>query len=93
MHPQSTPAESRSPRARSTAPLSPGERALLDGFAMRVVDAFGAERLKRIVVFGSRARGAGHMDSDLDVAVLMSAFLTRPIPCAAPPLAKIGSIS
>jgi predicted nucleotidyltransferase len=36
-----------------------------------VVAAFGAEQLQRIVVFGSRARGAGHSDSDLDVAVLM----------------------
>jgi hypothetical protein len=44
---------------------------LLDDFVRRVVDAFGTEGLEGIVVFGSRARGAGHIDSDLDVAVLM----------------------
>jgi predicted nucleotidyltransferase len=44
---------------------------LLAGFVERVVDAFGGERIERILVFGSRARGAGHIDADLDVAVLM----------------------
>jgi predicted nucleotidyltransferase len=71
MYRQAAPTESRSPPARSVTPLSPGERALLDGFVRRVVDAFGTDGLDRIVVFGSRARGAGHVDSDLDVAVLM----------------------
>jgi predicted nucleotidyltransferase len=44
---------------------------LLAGFVERVVDAFGVEGIERVLVFGSRARGAGHIDSDLDVAVLM----------------------
>jgi len=47
---------------------------LLAGFVQRVVAALGAEQVERIVVFGSRARGAGHSDSDLDVAVLMSSL-------------------
>lgn len=75
MQPPSTSADPETPRTRSPAYrsdwLTPGERALLDGFVERVLTALGAERIERIVVFGSRARGAGHIDSDLDVAVLM----------------------
>lgn len=78
MQPPSTSADPQTPRTRSPAypsnPLTPGERALLSGFVQRVVAAFGAEQIQRIVVFGSRARGAGHSDSDLDVAVLMSSL-------------------
>jgi predicted nucleotidyltransferase len=53
-------------------PLTPGERALLDAFVARTLVELGAANIGRIVVFGSRARGEGHADSDLDVAVLAS---------------------
>jgi len=32
---------------------------LLAGFVERVVNAFDAEQIERVVIFGSRARGAG----------------------------------
>ena len=51
-------------------PLTPGERALLDGFVARVLTTLGEASIGRIIAFGSRARGGGHADSDLDVAVL-----------------------
>lgn len=41
------------------------------GFVSRVLAALGPASIARIVVFGSRARGGGHADSDLDVAVLL----------------------
>ncbi|NBC13662.1 MAG: hypothetical protein GVY09_10015 [Gammaproteobacteria bacterium] len=54
------------------SPLTPGERTLLDGFIARVLAALGEAKIGRIVAFGSRARGGGHADSDLDVAVLIA---------------------
>ncbi|HYN79094.1 MAG TPA: nucleotidyltransferase domain-containing protein [Lamprocystis sp. (in: g-proteobacteria)] len=49
--------------------LTPGEQQLLADFADRALATLGAAGIERILVFGSRARGAGHADSDLDVAV------------------------
>ena len=48
--------------------LSPAEHALLDGLKRSLRDAFG-ERLRSMKLFGSRARGSGRDDSDLDVLV------------------------
>ncbi len=48
--------------------LLPSERAALDEFCAALRARFGA-RLRRIALFGSRARGEGDEDSDLDVFV------------------------
>ena len=62
-------------RSRGAAPglaqLTPLENALLTDFAGRVRTLAGT-RLARISVFGSRARGGSHADSDLDVAVFVT---------------------
>jgi predicted nucleotidyltransferase len=50
--------------------LTPGEQCLLGDFVELTLAALGQAAVARILVFGSRARGAGHADSDLDVAVI-----------------------
>ena len=49
--------------------LSPLERRALDAFAQGVRMRFG-DRLDALTLFGSRARGEGRDDSDLDILVL-----------------------
>jgi hypothetical protein len=44
---------------------------LLAGFVDRVRAAIAPANLERITLFGSRARGQWHADSDLDVAVFV----------------------
>ncbi len=61
------PAETPAPIGRS--PLTPGERRLAAEFVTRVRALLGDGPIRRILVFGSRARGEGHADSDLDLAV------------------------
>lgn len=53
---------------RVAARLSPAEKLALDAFGQGLRARFGA-RLRRVVLFGSRARGEGRDDSDLDVLV------------------------
>lgn len=55
--------------------LSPAEQDLLGRFRAALHARFG-DRLERLVLFGSRARGEGHEHSDLDVLVLVDG-LTR----------------
>ncbi|MFA4874311.1 MAG: nucleotidyltransferase domain-containing protein [bacterium] len=50
--------------------LSPAEDAALRLFLERIKQDLGAS-LKKVVLFGSRARGKGHEDSDIDVLVLV----------------------
>ena len=50
--------------------LSPAEHELLRRLRASLEATFG-ERLAQLVVFGSRARGTGHEESDLDVLVLV----------------------
>ena len=50
--------------------LTPGEQCLLGDFVNLTLATFGQAAVARILVFGSRARGASHPDSDLDVAVV-----------------------
>lgn len=50
--------------------LSASERAALDELTAWVRARFGA-RLQRLALFGSRARGEGHEESDLDVLVVV----------------------
>lgn len=48
--------------------LSAAEAQLLDAFKRGLLAAFG-DRLRGLSLFGSRARGEGRSDSDLDVLV------------------------
>jgi predicted nucleotidyltransferase len=48
--------------------LSPAEAEILAAFKRGLVASFGV-RLRTITLFGSRARGEGRDDSDLDVTV------------------------
>jgi predicted nucleotidyltransferase len=50
--------------------LSVAERGALEALRGALEARFG-RRLDRLVLFGSRARGEGHEDSDLDVLVLI----------------------
>lgn len=56
--------------------LSPAEQDVLAHFRARLVEHFGP-RLGRVVLFGSRARGEGHEDSDLDVLVTIRSLSSR----------------
>ncbi len=55
------------------ATLSPGETHALAMFRERVAALLG-DNLLRIVLFGSRARGEGHEESDLDLLVLVRSY-------------------
>src|SRR5580700_8939458 len=57
-------------------PLLASERAALTAFAAHVRALFGA-RLRELALFGSRARGEGDEDSDVDVLVVVDG-LTGP---------------
>lgn len=50
--------------------LTPAERAALGELSANVRQRFGP-RLRELLLFGSRARGEGDMDSDLDVAIVV----------------------
>lgn len=50
--------------------LAGPERAALDAFASGCRQRLGA-RLRRLVLFGSRARGDHHADSDIDVLAIV----------------------
>jgi predicted nucleotidyltransferase len=52
-------------------PISPEDRQVLSELRDQLLDRL-ADRVRRIVVFGSRARGNAHPDSDLDVLVVLS---------------------
>jgi len=49
---------------------------VLDRFRSAVAEIFG-DRLERVVLFGSRARGDFQPDSDYDVAVFIHGYTTR----------------
>lgn len=54
----------------TTVRLSAGEKEALLVFIKKLREQFGKE-VVRIILFGSMARGEGHEESDLDVAVLL----------------------
>jgi predicted nucleotidyltransferase len=54
----------------SIVDLSPVERVALDDFCTRVRAFLGA-RVRELKLFGSRARGDSHEDSDIDVCVVI----------------------
>ncbi len=49
---------------------NPMDDPILDRFKHALDDMYGS-RIDRIVLFGSRARGEAHEDSDYDVAVFL----------------------
>lgn len=53
--------------------LSPLEQSTLEVLRGRLTQRFGV-RLSELALFGSRARGEGHEESDLDVLVLVEAL-------------------
>jgi predicted nucleotidyltransferase len=59
------------------APFTPGEHLLLSAFLNEVIQILGPAGVERIIVFGSRARGQGHADSDLDVGVFVPGRVPR----------------
>jgi hypothetical protein len=60
-------------------PFTPGEQQLLATFVANSLHRLGSAAIERILVFGSRARGEGGEDSDLDVAVFVSRAAHRSI--------------
>lgn len=54
----------------ATVSLSAGEKEALFTFIRKLKEQFGKE-VVRIILFGSRAKGEGFEESDLDVAVLL----------------------
>ena len=50
--------------------LTPLEREAVDRYVRGLGERLGS-RLRRAILFGSRARGEGHEESDLDVAVVV----------------------
>jgi uncharacterized protein len=58
-----------SPAVVSSDPILTRFRAALD-------DLYG-NRIERVVLFGSRARGEAHKDSDYDIAVFLNDFVDR----------------
>jgi predicted nucleotidyltransferase len=51
-------------------PGSPADDPILSRFRVALAELYG-DRLERVVLFGSRARGDAHEDSDYDVAVFI----------------------
>ncbi len=51
--------------------LSGEDRRAANAFVAAAVERFGA-RLERIILYGSKARGDDHLESDLDLLVLLS---------------------
>lgn len=60
-------------RSLDEAPLSPNDRAAVEAAAARLRATLPVER---IILFGSKARGTGDRDSDIDLLVLTRRPLT-----------------
>ncbi|RKT43817.1 nucleotidyltransferase domain-containing protein [Thiocapsa rosea] len=60
-------------------PFTPGEQRLLANFVANCLDRLDSTTIERILVFGSRARGEGVEDSDLDLAIFVSRDAPRAI--------------
>jgi len=56
--------------AKQLTQLRPAERLTLSGYLARLRARFGA-RVLHVILFGSRARGEGDAESDLDVLVVV----------------------
>jgi uncharacterized protein len=57
-------------------PANPAEDPVLKRFRAALDEMYG-ERLERVVLYGSRARGDAHADSDYDVAVFLRGMADR----------------
>jgi predicted nucleotidyltransferase len=57
-------------------PTPPAEDPILKRFRARL-DALYGGRIERLLLFGSRARGDAHPDSDYDVAVFLKDYADR----------------
>jgi predicted nucleotidyltransferase len=68
--PSDVPASLRSAARELAAPPGPGWRVGLDAFVRAVRQAY-AERLDRVVLYGSRARGEAVEGSDIDTLVVL----------------------
>jgi len=55
---------------------SPANDPILKRFGAALDELYG-DRIERVVLFGSRARGDEQMDSDYDVAVFLNGFADR----------------
>ena len=60
----------------TAANLGLPEQAALDEFSSWIRSRFG-DRLRELRLFGSRARGEGHEDSDLDVLVVIDGLESK----------------
>jgi predicted nucleotidyltransferase len=58
---------------RSLDHLSPADHALLERLKQELRARYG-DRLKNVILFGSRARGDARADSDWDVAVVVEGY-------------------
>ncbi len=61
------------PRSLDDLGLTPNERAALEELRERLRERF-ADRLVKLTLFGSKARGESNEDSDLDVLVVIRDF-------------------
>ena len=57
-------------------PASPADDPILKGFRTALDTLYG-DRIERVVLFGSRARGDARVDSDYDVAVFLKSLADR----------------
>jgi len=57
--------------------MKPGDDPILQRFRSALAEMYG-EQIDRVVLFGSRARGDAHDDSDYDVAVFLKSLPDRP---------------
>lgn len=57
-------------------PTSPANDPILRRFRVALDGVYG-DRIERVVLFGSRARGDAHTDSDYDVAVFLRGLADR----------------
>jgi predicted nucleotidyltransferase len=67
-----------SQRKRKTMPDDPTTDPVLTRFRTAVKDLYG-DRLARVVLYGSRARGDHHPNSDYDIAVFLNDLSNRAI--------------
>jgi predicted nucleotidyltransferase len=56
--------------------ISPANDPILRRFRAALDSTYG-DRIERVVLFGSRARGDAHIDSDYDIAVFLEGFADR----------------